>query len=288
MTAPADHRTLFAHANGSVPHTRGFLPRPGGRIYYEATGDGPAIIFAHGLGGNHLSWWQQVPTFYTQYTCVTFAHRGFAPSDPIPGGPHPRDYADDLAALIAHLALTDVRVVAQSMGGWSAVEYALRQPPALKGMVLAATSGTLDPRSVDGSGDALEAWTQAATAKLADCRQRGIHVAAGPRMATEQPAQHFLYAAIDAMNAALDKEVVRQRLGETRGRGLDDARRISVPTLFITGEEDIVFPSVIAPRLAAALPKGRAAEITAAGHSAYFERPDQFNRLVHHFFADLG
>ena len=288
MTAPVDHRMLFAHASGSAPHTRGFLSRPGGRIYYEATGDGPAIIFAHGLGGNHLSWWQQVPPFCTQYTCVTFAHRGFAPSDPIPGGPHPRDYADDLAALIAHLTLTDVRIVAQSMGGWSAVEYALRQPAALKGMVLAATSGTLDPRSVNGSTDALDAWTQAATTKVSECRQRGIHVAAGARMATEQPAQHFLYAAIDAMNAALDKEVVRQRLGETRVRGIDDAHRIRVPTLFITGEEDVVFPSVIAPPLAAALPKGHAVQIAAAGHSAYFERPGQFNRLVRDFFADIG
>ena len=267
---------------------RGFLTRPFGRLYYEVAGEGPAIVFAHGLGGSHLSWWQQVPAFCARYTCVTFAHRGFAPSDPVSGGPHPRDYVDDLEALIAHLALTDVRIVAQSMGGWSAVEYALRQPAALKGMVLAATSGTLDPRSVDGAGDALEAWTRAAAPTLAECRQRSIHVAAGARMAMEQPAQHFLYAAIDSMNAALDKEGVRQRLGETRVRGVDDARRISVPTLFITGEEDIVFPSVIAPRLAAALPKGHAVQIAAAGHSAYFERPGQFNRIVRDFFAGIG
>ena len=32
-------------------------------LYYEVHGDGPAIVFAHGAGGNHLSWWQQVPVF---------------------------------------------------------------------------------------------------------------------------------------------------------------------------------------------------------------------------------
>lgn len=289
MTGPATARTVFAHASGMVPHERGFLHRPDGRIYYEVTGAGPAIVFAHGLGGNHLSWWQQVPRFCQRYTCVTFAHRGFAPSDPIAGGPQPRDFADDLVALIAHLDLTDVRIVAQSMGGWSAVEFALRQQAALKGMVLAATSGTFDPRKGDSTGgDLLDAWNREAAAKQAALAQRGVHVAAGARMAAEQPAQHFLYGAIDAMNAALDKSTVRQRLGEMRTRGLEDARRIVVPTLFVTGDEDIVFPSFTAKGLAAAMPQARAVQIADAGHSAYFERPGQFNRVVGDFLDGLA
>ncbi|MCW5748772.1 MAG: alpha/beta hydrolase [Alphaproteobacteria bacterium] len=272
-----------------MPHERGFLHRPDGRIYYEVTGAGPAIIFAHGLGGNHLSWWQQVPRFCAQYTCVTFAHRGFAPSDAIAGGPQPSDFADDLAALVAHLELSDVRIVAQSMGGWSAVEYALRQPPALKAIVLAATSGTLDPRQGDTSGgDLLDAWNRQVTAQHAALRQQGVHVAAGARMAREQPAQHFLYGAIDAMNATLDKEAVRQRIGAQRTRSRSDAARIAVPTLFVTGAEDVVFPSFVAPGLANALPKGRATQIDEAGHSAYFERPGQFNRIVGAFLAEVG
>src|SRR5258708_21144908 len=38
--------------------------------------------------------------FAPRFTCVTFAHRGFAPSDAVPGGPDAADYAGDLAALI--------------------------------------------------------------------------------------------------------------------------------------------------------------------------------------------
>ena len=57
-----------------------YLDRPDCRLYYETEGQGPALVFAHGLGGNHLSWWQQVPHFRDRYTCVTFAHRGFSPS----------------------------------------------------------------------------------------------------------------------------------------------------------------------------------------------------------------
>jgi 3-oxoadipate enol-lactonase len=92
MTAPAP-----------TPARRiGKLQRPDCTIHYEVTGSGPALVFAHGLGGNHMSWWQQVAHFSPRCMCVTFAHRGFAPSSPVAGGPDPADYADDLAALIEH------------------------------------------------------------------------------------------------------------------------------------------------------------------------------------------
>ena len=53
----------------TVPPTqRGFLERPGCRVYYEVTGSGPAIVFAHGLGSNHLTWCQQVGHFSSRYT----------------------------------------------------------------------------------------------------------------------------------------------------------------------------------------------------------------------------
>ena len=61
------------------------LRRNGAEIHYEVFGKGPAVVFAHGLGGNHLSWWQQVAHFAPTRTCVVFSHRGFPPSSPVPG-----------------------------------------------------------------------------------------------------------------------------------------------------------------------------------------------------------
>jgi pimeloyl-ACP methyl ester carboxylesterase len=119
----------------------GRLKRPFGDLYYEVSGSGPALLFAHGLGGNHLSWWQQVAHFAPHYTCVSFAHRGFAPSSAIDGGPDPADYASDLAALIDHLKFPDVRLVGQSMGGWTVLEYAIAHPA--MGMAAAARSPAL-------------------------------------------------------------------------------------------------------------------------------------------------
>ena len=69
-------RPAFTQTTTTPATKRGFLDRPGCRIYYEVTGSGPAIIFAHGIGSNHLTWWQQVPYFSGRYTCVTFASPG--------------------------------------------------------------------------------------------------------------------------------------------------------------------------------------------------------------------
>ena len=264
-----------------LPRRRGVLQRPDCSIAYEVTGSGPAIVFAHGLGGNHLSWWQQVAHFARFWTCITFAHRGFAPSSPIPGGPDPADYADDLAALVDHLQLTDLRIVAQSMGGWTAVEYALRRPKGLRAVVLAATTGTIDhPQLRQPERDLLPGWRARGAALAQKLADAGIHVAAGARMAEEQPALHQLYRHIDDMNANLDKEALRARLGQGRVRAPEALADAGVPVLLVAGDEDIVMPPFAAEAIAAVVPGARSARIPLAGHSAYFERAAAFNAVV--------
>jgi pimeloyl-ACP methyl ester carboxylesterase len=272
-------------ANPSIK--RGTIDRPGCRLYYEVTGAGPAIVFAHGLGGNHLSWWQQVPCFAGRHTCVTFAHRGFAPSGEIPGGPDPADYARDLAALIDHLALDRAFLVAQSMGGWACLEYALANPERVRALVLASTAGAIARRAtLLRDPPALDGWIARAAAARTQMQRDGVHPAAGARMAREQPALHFLYRSIDAMaGAKLDKEGLRARMIALQTRPPDDLARLDIPALFITGEEDVVFPPMLAPALAALMPNARVEQVAAAGHSVYFERADVFNRLIEKFLG---
>jgi len=264
------------------------LELPGCRFRYEVAGSGPAIVFAHGLGGNQMSWFQQVAHFAPHFTCVSFAHRGFAPSSAVAGGPDPADFAADLAALIAHLALADVRVVAQSMGGWAAVEYALTRPPVLKALVLAGTTGTIDPQRIaEPERSRLAAWTAENSSGAHALFARGIHPAAGERMARDEPALHLLYRHIDDLNAALDKEALRAKLIALRTRAPEELNRIACPILFISGDEDIVIPPFAADALARAVPKARVAHIADAGHSTYFERAARFNQIVEEFFATL-
>lgn len=274
-------------SNYSAPrHTTGHLKRPFGDLYYEVTGQGPAIVFAHGLGGNQLSWWQQVGHFAARYTCVAFAHRGFAPSDAIPGGPDPADYAGDLAALIDHLKLSDVRLVGQSMGGWCTLEYAVANPSRVAALVLSSTSGTLDRRACDPSGGAqYDAWLHDATVRIASGAARGIHPAMGAPAAQRQPALHLLYQSIDRMAGALDKEKLRAGLRRTAHRTLADLADFRVPTLLIAGGEDVVFPPFLASAIATTLPCGESRMIAECGHSPYFEQATTFNELVDEFLS---
>ena len=267
------------------PRRIGTLERPGCTIHYEVTGSGPPIVFAHGLGGNHLSWWQQVAHFSARYTCVTFAHRGFAPSSPIPDGPDPREYAGDLSALIDHLGLIDVRIVAQSMGGWSAVEYAIARPGTLRALVLASTTGTLDPQRMgEPERSRLATWVAESNERRTLWRKQGIHPAAGMRMAAEQPALHLLYWHIDDFNRALDKEALRARMTALRARDPADLAAARCPVLFISSDEDIQIPPFAADAIVRVVPGARVVHIPDAGHSAYLERAAVFNRIVEEFF----
>src|SRR5437016_7563426 len=121
-----------------------FLVTEGFRLYYEDTGGpGPALLFLHGAGGNHLSWWQQVPVLAEEYRCVTVDQRGFGQSPDVAGGPGPAALATDALALLDHLGIARAALIAQSMGGWAAVGAAVRAPEQFWAIVMANTVGTL-------------------------------------------------------------------------------------------------------------------------------------------------
>jgi 3-oxoadipate enol-lactonase len=257
-----------------------FLERPGCALYYEVHGEGPGLVFAHGLGGSHLSWWQQVPHFQARYTCVVFSHRGFGLSHAAPEAVEPESFVDDLAALVDHLRLPDVRLVAQSMGGWTCLGYALRHPERVRALVMACTTGTLrHPEAERIFGAQREAGREAALAA------RGIHPACGERLAREQPALHYLYRAVDALSVGLDKTALRRRLVALRTTPAAEVAALRLPLLCVTGEEDAVIPPEAVAVLAGLVPGARLARVPAAGHSVYWERPAEFNRLVDDFLA---
>jgi pimeloyl-ACP methyl ester carboxylesterase len=274
----------------AVPETRsGLLERPGCRVYYEVAGSGRPIIFIHGIGSNHLCWWQQVPHFWDRHACVTFSHRGYPPSSEI-GVPDPREFAGDLAALIEHLKLTDVTLVAQSMGGWTAIEYILANPQnKLRALVLASTCGTIRRQSVALSAPGQFAeWDRRAAAARADMARRGISPPAGERMAREQPALHFLYRAIANASGAFDREELRKRIQAMATRPADVLRGVATPTLFVTGGEDTTYPPFFSDALATLMPYARVEQVPDSGHSVYFQRAEAFNRIVESFLTKIG
>ena len=266
----------------------GFLKRPGAEVFYEVSGAGPALIFAHGAGGNYLSWWQQVPHFSPRFTCVTFSHRTFAPSAEVPDGTGPAAFVSDLGGLIDHLDLADVVLIAQSMGGRTCLPYALENQHRVRGLVMASTLGGVDYSTIQHPevGRA-ESWSRDAQRNLAELNKQGVHPGAGARMAREQPALAYLYRQIDDMTDAKRKQRRAQMQLNVPPPSLEVVKRLSVRTLFLTGEEDFtVFPGA-SVALASVMPKASVESVPRAGHSVYFERAEAFSRLIDTFLGSL-
>ena len=110
-------------------------------LYYEEQGDGPSLVFAHGVGGNHASWYQQVPFFARWYRVITFDDRGFGNSTSDPEGIDRSSFVGDLEALLDALGIDETALVAQSMGGWTMAGFTLRHPGRVRALVMADTLG---------------------------------------------------------------------------------------------------------------------------------------------------
>ena len=241
-------------------------------LYYESHGQGPAIVFAHGRGGNHLSWWQQVPVFSQDYRCITFDHRGWGQSVEPTGGPGNHAFVEDLKQLLDMLEVDQTFLVAQSMGGLTCLGFALAYPERTLGLVLGDTTG--------GAGD------PAVQEALKD-----VHPpSAGPERTLSRsfirnrPDLTFLYQEVGAMNPVQPTNTISPAF---RAADAPRAAGLSVPTLMIVGEEDLIFPPHVVRALHGVVPGSRLEVVAGAAHSTHFEQPEKFNRLVGEFFAGV-
>lgn len=245
-------------------------------LYYEDTspdgGDEPVIVFLHGAGGNHISWWQQIPTFRRAYRCISIDHRGFGRSLDSSGEGAAR-FVDDLDAFIDGLGLGQVFLVAQSMGGRSALGYACRHPERVRALVMADTWGFFEWPEQQARARAL---APATTTPL-------VHRALAEAYQAEHPAMTFLYRQIQALNPPRDQTGLA-----SGGPTVEDVRAMSVPTLCLVGADDGVTHPVLIKALADLLPDAEYVEVPNAGHSVYFEMPGRFNELVGDFLARHG
>ena len=180
-----------------------FMVKDGFRLYYEDTGgNGPTVLFLHGAGGNHLSWWQQVPVFAEEYRCVTVDQRGFGQSPDVAGGPGPAALATDAIALLDHLGIARAALVAQSMGGWAAVGAAVQAPERFWAIALANTVGNLTNPEIAALRQQLAAASPPRPPVL-------WHAALGETFRAEQPVESFLYAQIAGTERAAARRVPR-------------------------------------------------------------------------------
>ena len=255
-----------------------FMVKDGFRLYYEDTGgNAPTVLFLHGAGGNHLSWWQQVPVFAEEYRCVTADQRGFGQSPDVAGGPGPAALATDALALLDHLGIARAAIVAQSMGGRAAVGAAVRAPERCWAIVMANTVGNLIDPEIAAVRQRLASASPPRPAVL-------WHAALGGTFRKAQPVRSFLYAQIAGLNAPRPADFSDQLSRLTTPVERYAATR--VPTLFLTSEEDGLTWPELSKKVHERVPGSRFERVEAAGHSTYFERPEVFNREVGAFLKE--
>jgi len=249
-------------------------------LYYEAAGDAgaPALVLAHGAGGNRMIWWQQVPHFARRHRVLSFDHRGFGRSGGSGADFHPRHFAADLRAILDAAGVSRAALVCQSMGGWTGLRTAVETPERVRALVLCGTPGGLMTPEVQ---EAMRAIGERA-------RREGIRgtPALAPDFPERRPDLAYLYDQINGLNPGLPPEALA-RLGDAEGR-LDPGRLegYAVPTLLVAGEHDLLFPPDALRAVCRCIPGCAWSEVPRAGHSTYFEEPEAFHRIVDRFLAE--
>lgn len=247
-------------------------------LYYEVHGEGPALVFAHGAGGSHLSWWQQVPMLAKSFRCVTFDHRGFGLSRERQGGESARRFVEDLRGLLDHLDIQSAALVGQSMGGWTVLGFAAAYPQRTRALVLCDTPAGIDDEAVSAEFRRLRESTPRG---LDDILQRAF----GAELARNDPGRAFLYREISALNFEVPEELIGALSAMRNNPEVIVERRI--PTMLMVGEDDALTPPALMELMHRRLPHARFVRVPGAGHSVYFERPDEFNRMIDDFLREV-
>jgi 3-oxoadipate enol-lactonase len=248
----------------------------GFQLYYEVHGQGDPLVFAHGVGGNHAHWFNQVALFADRYQVIVFDHRGFGNSRD-PGGPGRSRFVEDLRALLDHLGLDRVTLVAQSMGGGTCVGFTAAYPERVKALVLADTViGFKLPEGL--------------AAEVAVQRKAGESLSQLERVLSKRTREENKPVALAYLQMSSFNLVNRHTAGGSFGDGMTPEALVAtgIPVLFLVGSEDVLAPPPIVRQLQALVPGSTYVEIDGPGHSVYFEAPDAFNDAVQTWLDAAG
>ncbi|HEV3095240.1 MAG TPA: alpha/beta hydrolase [Solirubrobacteraceae bacterium] len=258
-------------------------------------GEGPAIVFVHGLSGSWPNWLEQLPVFARDHRVIAMDLPGFGHS------PMPTEtitislYARVLDSLLETLQVSAATLVGNSMGGFVSTELAIAFPQRVERLVLVSAAGIstyrhsrverLEPylRRVAPMLAAYTGWTAARSdwmSRRAGLRNLSLgfvtrHPSRLPApLAAEQIRGAGKPGFMQALRANIDYPI-RERLPE-----------IACPTLIVWGEEDKVIPVSDASVFEELIPGSRKVIFENTGHMAMLERPGAFNGLLAGFIAE--
>jgi 3-oxoadipate enol-lactonase len=244
------------------------------RLYFEDQGVGSPVVLLHGVGGNHASWFNQVPTFADSGRVIAIDQRGFGNSTDVEELGRSA-FVADLEAVLDHLGIGRTAIIAQSMGGGTATGFTCAHPERVAAFILCDTLVGIEPP------EALHATMAETAARTAGLSQ--LERVLGPKTRAADRERSLLYNQIASFNSVNFRTVK----GAFARHSPAELAATGVPILFIAGEDDILFPPSAIRAVSEATAGSRYIEIAGAGHSAYFEKPAEFNRAVLAFLAEV-
>lgn len=257
-------------------------------LYYEDVGTGVPIVFVHEFGGDHKSWEPQVHHFSRHHRCLTFAARGYPPSDvPESFEVYSQENAvRDIAAVMDASGIDAAHIVGLSMGGFAALHFGLMFPTrALSLTVAGAGYGaekqfeeyfrqvSLDvARNFEEKGSKEFAKTYSLAASRVQFQNKD------PLGWSEFAQQLSEHSAVGSANTMRGVQARRPSLYDLE----DGLKSMRLPTLIIVGDEDdhCLQPGLFLKRT---LPSSGLLVLPKTGHTINLEEPATFNRFVEDF-----
>ena len=257
----------------------------GVRMNWREEGSGHVILFLHAFPLHSGMWDSQLSALPAGWRGIAPDFRGFGRSAPAGEGPYTMDvFADDVAALLKHLNVSNAVVCGLSMGGYAAFSFLRRHRGMVRALALCNTRPTAD------TADAKQNRLQLA----AKVRAEGVRVvveAMLSKMFSDQTRQRDpdkVHMIVQMMNQNAPDAVARALEGmAARPNSEDLLRNIEVPVLILHGEDDAIIPRGDAQMMARAIRGARIHMLPEAGHLSNIEEPDEFNRFLSEFLVNL-
>ncbi|WP_454631703.1 alpha/beta fold hydrolase [Bradyrhizobium cenepequi] len=261
-------------------------------LYFEETGAGRPVIFVHEFAGDLRSYELQMRHFGKRYRSIAFNARGFPPSD-VPeqiSSYSQARAADDILAVLDHIGERQAHIVGLSMGGFATLHFGLRHPERALSLCIGGCGYGAEP-------DKRETFRAEADVIAAMIRGEGMtafaeRYAFGPTRVQYQnkdPRGHAEFKAMLAEHSAVGSANTQQGVQKERPSLyslVEEMKRITVPTLIITGDEDwpCLLPSILMKQ---SIPSAALAVMPNSGHAINIEEPEEYNWIVGDFLAQV-
>jgi pimeloyl-ACP methyl ester carboxylesterase len=262
----------------------------GVRLHADNTGAGAPLLFIHEFAGDHRSWEPQVRFFGSGYRCVTYAARGYPPSD-VPTDPaaySQQRAVDDAVAVLDGLSIDRAHVVGLSMGGFTALHLALRRPDRVGSAVVAGAGYGAAPERAEAFR--AECAATAAAFENEGAQRVAQRYAVGParvQFQNKNPRGWAEFAAALAEHSAPGSALTMRGVQAARPSLYalrDELAGVRTPVLLLVGDEDEGCLET-ALMLKRTIPSSGLAILPQTGHTANLEEPGLFNATVDRFLA---